>query len=88
MLVHHSDKPYEEAATDAARHARHVLEQLIDRGRSSAANVIDKISTEVPADHIVRASALGFGVAEGQTFIELPSGAAPAEKLSISRHAL
>lgn len=88
MLVHHSDTPYEQAASDAARHARSILGDLIAKGRDSATNVIEKVIEEVPTDHIVRASALRFAVAEGQPVIELPAGEAPAEQLAISRHAL
>lgn len=88
MLVHHSDTPYAEAASDAARHARGILGDLIAKGRDSATSVIEKISQEVPTDHIVRASAVGFDLAEGQPVMALPAGDAPAEVLSISKHAM
>jgi len=60
MLYHHSDKPYAEAASEAAANARTKLGQLIDAGRNRAAAVIEKVQAEVPTDRIIRSSALNF----------------------------
>ncbi|MCX5742998.1 MAG: hypothetical protein NT062_10930 [Proteobacteria bacterium] len=60
MLFHHSTVPYQQAATDAARHARIKLDTIIQRGRSRAAEVIDAVNRSRPVDRIVRGSALTF----------------------------
>jgi hypothetical protein len=69
MLVHHdSSRTYAEAASAAATHARTKLETLIEKGRQSAAAVIDKVQSEVPTDVIVPAPRLRIGNDAGRLF--------------------
>jgi hypothetical protein len=56
MLVHHSSKSYEEAASEAAAHARNKLESLIENGRPRAAALIETVREQVPHDMIVPAA--------------------------------
>lgn len=61
MLHHHdSSLTYEEAATNAADHARHKLERLLDQGRARARHVFEIVQAQQPVDRLVRASALRF----------------------------
>lgn len=60
MLYHHSNLPYHQAASDAARHARNKLDAIIQRGRGRAAEVIDAVHRSCTVDRIVRAAALKF----------------------------
>jgi len=59
-LVHHDNRPYAEAAGDAAARAKDHLAALIENGKQSATSVIEKVMTEVPVDRIVRGKALRF----------------------------
>lgn len=55
MLVHHGERGYQEAASDAAAHAREKLGNLIERGSARALAVIDQVEREVPIDRLVPA---------------------------------
>jgi hypothetical protein len=60
MLYHHGSRGYEEAASDAANHARQKLEGLIAQGRDRAGHVIDMVEKEVPSDYVIRAKKLHY----------------------------
>lgn len=60
MLAHHSQVDYHTAASEAAAYARTKMEALIERGRSSAAHLVEKVMGEVPVDALVSAKALRF----------------------------
>jgi len=60
MLFHHSTRPYEIVAGEAATRAKAHFESLIEGGKKSGTSVIEKVMTEVPNDQIVRGRALRF----------------------------
>jgi hypothetical protein len=60
MLAHHDSRPYEIVAGEAASRATEILGGMIEQGRVSGAEVIEKVITEVPTDRIVRGSVLDF----------------------------
>jgi len=65
MMHHDSTRTYEQAASEAATHARKIMEAKIEAGRASAMAIFERIHNEVPRDAIVRANALGFRSDEG-----------------------
>jgi hypothetical protein len=84
MLYHHDNtRTYNEAASDAARHARTIMEQKIEAGRASALALIERVNTTVPADAIVRTRALNFVDAGNGVQVEVSS-----DPRAIHRHAL
>lgn len=60
MLYHHDNRDYQTAASDAARHARGLLEGIIQKGQGNAARVLEKVLGEVPTDRIVTGKRLQF----------------------------
>lgn len=86
MLIHHGSQTYDAAASEAATEARAKMEAMIDRGRVSAGNVIDKVMREVPRDALVRGRAFGDAIrpaAGGLNFLD-----ATGEITTVTRHAL
>lgn len=74
MLYHDSSRPYEAAASEAATAAKQRLEDMIENGKTSGAQVIQKVMTEVPTDQIVRGRALSFYGETDHRDNEIPSG--------------
>lgn len=64
MLVHHSEKDYNVAASEAAKFARQKMEAKIERGKGDAATLLHHIESNVPRDDVVRGSAFDFEVNE------------------------
>ena len=60
MLTHHDGRSYVEAASDAARFARGIMEKKIAEGRVSAQALLERVHTFVPQDAVVRSRALEF----------------------------
>lgn len=60
MLVHHGSQNYNEAASDAANHARTILEGKFEYGRQKGMALINRVMTEVPIDHLVQGRRLMF----------------------------
>jgi hypothetical protein len=91
MLFHHDARGYEAAASDAAKHARGIMEKKIADGRASAGALLELIMTQVPADAIVRSTALSFqaagtsGVEGDAPRVEIGFG---GESRRIHKHAL
>jgi hypothetical protein len=84
MLYHHDNtRTYNEAASDAARPARMIMEQKIEAGRASALALIERVNSTVPADAIVRTRALNFVDAGNGVQVEVSS-----DPRAIHRHAL
>ena len=73
-LYHHSSQDYATAASDAARHARGIMEQKIEAGRASAGALLERVFSQVPDDKIVRAKALEFFSAAPHTAIGVKEG--------------
>lgn len=63
MLTHHDNRDYKTAASDAARHARSIMEKKIAEGQTSAITLFEHAHTAVPEDAIVRTRALRFETA-------------------------
>ena len=61
MLVHHSGRDYNEAASEAAAEARKRMEAIIEGGRQSALMVHERVNNHVPVDRIAKGKALRFG---------------------------
>nr|MBK7067941.1 hypothetical protein [Deltaproteobacteria bacterium] len=60
MMYHHDNRPYQQAASDAARTMRDKLATRIAVGRRTGAAAIQRILTEVPNDRIVSGAAVTF----------------------------
>lgn len=86
MALTHHDKArtYEAAASDAARHARSIMEKKIEEGRASAVRLLEHVNTAVPTDAIVKARALQFAVSDDVLKVDL----GPDARRAIHRHAL
>lgn len=83
MLYHHDSRDYQVAASEAAQHARSIMEAKIEAGRKSAAAIFERIHTDVPKDAIVRSSALGFAPSEKGIALGFDGA-----DLGVHRHAL
>jgi hypothetical protein len=91
MLFHHDARPYEVAATDAAKKARDKIEGMIEAGRQSAARTIEKVMTEIPKDQMVKAPALEFFPNERRLGVQILDRANPSltmAPLHVHDHAL
>ena len=66
MLYHHSHEAYEVAASDAARHARSIMEKKITDGQASAVRLLEHVATAVPVDRIVPSGKLNYYVGNGE----------------------
>lgn len=84
MLIHHDSRGYEETASDAARHARSIMETKIAEGRIAATSIFERIQREVPKDRIVAARALDFQPIDSGLLVR----AGRNEGMLIHRHAL
>lgn len=61
MLMFHTDeRPYAQAASDAARAMRSKLQNRITMGRRTGALAIDRIMNDVPSDKIVPGAVMSF----------------------------
>lgn len=60
MMIHHSSEDYNVAASAAAAHARVKFDDMIHKGRSSAAATVEHILTTVPQDAVCKAASLRF----------------------------
>jgi hypothetical protein len=87
MLVHHDERDYNTAATEAAKKARVQLEAIIDKGRTKAASVLKHIQDNQPTDCIAKGKALSFDSIQDNLRVKLgPEPNAPM--LDLHRHAL
>ncbi len=59
-LYHHDGRPYAVAAAEAADTARGKMQAMIDAGRANAAQVIERVATEIPNNHLVGATDMEF----------------------------
>ena len=80
MLLHHSSQPYEEAASQAARHARDKLGKLIAKGSERGLAVYNQVATQLPDDRVAAAAALRFETHSANT-LALRVGDGDAEGL-------
>lgn len=64
-MIHHDDRPYDVAATEAGRAMRTRLHQDIERARGLATHAIQRIYEDIPEDRIATASQLNFGYRDG-----------------------
>lgn len=83
MLFHHDSRDYQQAASDAARHARAIMEKKIGEGRASAAALLERVHNHVPKDAIVRARALDFAHKDERLVMGFDGGG-----IGLHRHAL
>lgn len=60
MLSHHDGRPYEEAASEAAKRARALMEQKLEKGAAATQLIVDQIEQNVPVDVVVRSRGLKF----------------------------
>ena len=89
MLQHHDGRPYEEAASDAAKRARALMEQKLEKGAATTQQVLDRIESDVPNDVVVKSRGLRFEPRE-DTKIVLGWREGPGERVmhAIHPHAL
>ena len=64
MLTHHDGRPYEEAASAAAKQARGLMEAKLEKGAEVTQNILNQIETNVPTDVVIKAKGLKFGHSE------------------------
>jgi hypothetical protein len=84
MLTHHDSRGYEVAASDAARHARSIMEAKIAEGRVSATSIFQRINREVPHDRIAAARTLDFQPHDAGILVRVRG----SEGMLVHRHAL
>jgi len=60
MLVHHSPKDYNEAASEAAKKAKIRMEEIIHAGGRSAMEVIDSVQSMVIKDRLSQSNKISF----------------------------
>jgi hypothetical protein len=65
QMIHHDRRDYNEAATEAAQAGRRKMEALIETGRVNAGAVIEKVTSNVIQDSIVRTKAFKVHRATG-----------------------
>lgn len=63
-MYHHDHRDYNTAASAAAKAGRQKIEALFDRGRVSAAALIEDVQSKVLKDAVVKAKAVKFGHGE------------------------
>jgi len=65
-LIHHDQRDYKQAVDETALAFQNQLFGLIEKGRTTAGNVISKIEKEIPTDIIVPVSSMSaFNVSDG-----------------------
>lgn len=97
-MLHHdsySSRPYEIAASEASARAKQKLEEMIENGKVSGTQVIQKVMTEIPNDMIVRGRVLSFNGETDHRDNEVPSGIVASipqgdseSRMRIHQHAL
>jgi len=60
MLYHHSKQDYETTAKKAGEYARNRLQEIINKGKGSVENTLNRIFTQIPDDVIVPANRIEF----------------------------
>lgn len=60
IMYHHDERPYEVAASEAAKAMRDKLEARVAASRDSSAAAVKRIFTEIPEDRIVDGPAMRF----------------------------
>ncbi|NUQ73781.1 MAG: hypothetical protein HUU21_09515 [Polyangiaceae bacterium] len=90
VMVHHDSRDYKEAASEAAKHARGIMEQRIAEGRGSAVRLFNHLEREIPNDMLVPGKRFEFGLHSEKTVANLPAlrVGVEDEQLTIHRHAL
>ena len=63
------------------------LEEIIERGRSRAVGVIERIQAEVPTDRIVKARVLDFEPDESGIWVQIPDNGRPGARERLHRNA-
>jgi hypothetical protein len=82
-MIHHDDRDYETAASEAAQAGRVKMEEIIHRGQERAAEVIRQIEDTIITDRIVRAPAMRF---RAEPLVpEVVEGPATAEAVNRAR---
>lgn len=61
MMVHHDERPYEEAVTEAAKKMRVRLQDNIHKAQAKSVLALERIEREIPNDMIVHADTIEFG---------------------------
>lgn len=80
MLVHHSDRSYVEARSEAAQHARAKMEEKIATGRSKAEQLLEHLDSNMPNDILTPPEKMEFR-RDGESGVELVVLDKPAMKL-------
>lgn len=86
MMVHHDARPYEVAATAAAKVMRERLETLIHKGQASAGTLIESIMNSQPVDRVVQGRVIGYGLDGDRITVENKAGKGGAAP--VHEHAL
>lgn len=70
MLTHHSSEDYNTAAKKASDNAKQKLEQLIEKGRDRAMNVVSKVLSTTINDQLVSGKAMHFGLKDAEIIMK------------------
>lgn len=85
-LVHHSNRNYNEAASDAAARAKAKMQETIRQGLASAQATVAHVMENVPTDALVRARAINVDVADGAVVLSAKGmPAAPTSDHALSQ---
>lgn len=86
-MLHMDSRDYNEARSDAARKARVIMQETIDKGRASAERTIATVMRDVPQDYLIRARALQVNVAGGRVSTTIPGTGGTHQPVDFSKHA-
>lgn len=68
-MMHHDARPYDVAASAAARHGRLKMEKIIADGQASAEAVVSRIQNHTPRDVVVAAPSLRLKVSDSGSLV-------------------
>lgn len=88
MLVHHDSRDYPVAASEAARNARDKFESIINKGRASMQETLERIDREVPDDFLVPYKRMSFGADKGRIVLDHPVPGGGMHSAPLHPHAL
>jgi hypothetical protein len=81
MLFHHNSTPYEEARSEAAKHARAKMEEKISNGKKKAEQLLLHLEQNIPHDRLIRPPEMKFVPTDDGVEIEVLT-----EKTRLSVH--
>ena len=73
MMVHHDNRTYEEAATEAANNFRKIIRERIEKGKAEGREAMERLRANVPEDFIVPGKTLGFEIVDERLMLRVPT---------------